>query len=87
VLDRKLRFVQITRGATHGLKLHYFSKLIEQVVQMERIVQNVEVVFVVPFGGKANFEKPTSAQVIGDLRAWKWKLEDLRVVEFKRAGQ
>jgi hypothetical protein len=86
VLDKKLRFVQITRGATHGLKLHYFSKLIKQVVQMQHIVENVEVVFVVPFGEKTNFEKPTHAQVIGDLRPWNWTLDDLRVVEFKRAG-
>jgi hypothetical protein len=83
VLDEKLRFVQITRGATHDLKLHYFSELIKQVVEA-RFVEHIEVVFVVPFGEKAKFKKPTQAQVTGDLRSWKWKLADLRVVEFKR---
>jgi hypothetical protein len=79
-----LRFVQVTRGATHSLKLDYFVKLITEVVK-QRQVASVEVVFVVPFGSADEFKPPTDAQVRGSLSEWKWQLSDLRTVQLKRS--
>jgi hypothetical protein len=84
VLDKKLRFVQLTRAATHDLKLDYFSLLIKEVAKT-RVVEEVEVVFVVPCNAKVEFKPPT--QTRGSLELWRWKLDNLRVVKFKRSGQ
>jgi hypothetical protein len=84
VLENCLRFVQVTRGATHSLKLDYFVKLITEVVK-QRQVASVEVVFVVPFGSADEFKRPTDAQVRGSLSEWKWQLSDLRTVQLKRS--
>jgi hypothetical protein len=81
-----LRFVQVTRGATHSLKLDYFAMFITEVVK-QRQVTSVEVVFVVPFGSADEFNPPSHAQTRGSLSQWTWKLADLRVVQLKRAGR
>jgi hypothetical protein len=86
VLSSGLRFLQVTRGATHSLKLDYFVKLITEVVK-QRQVTSVDVVFVVPFGKAEEFTPPTHAQTRGSLSKWNWELADLRIVQLKRAGR
>jgi hypothetical protein len=86
VLSSGLRFVQVTRGATHSLKLDYFVKLITEAVK-QRQVTSVEVLFVVPFGKADEFTRPTHAQTRGSLSKWNWELADLRIVQLKRAGR
>jgi hypothetical protein len=83
--DKRLRFVQITRGKTHGLKLSFFHTLIKHVVE-KREVESVEVVFVVPRGAKHEFKCPTATNVSGSLEPWGWKLVDLRVVKLDRTS-
>jgi hypothetical protein len=80
-----VRFVQVTRAATHTLKLHYFVEVIEQIVAANRQVEAVDVVFVVP--PDVEFQAPTAANVVGDLRAWNWNLSMLRVLKVNRSGQ
>jgi hypothetical protein len=82
VLPNSIRFVQVTRGQTHSLKLQYMRTLIAALVQIGRLVLTVEVVFVVPEGRCDNF---TLGQVTAQLGDWNWSPEQRRVAGFARS--
>ena len=78
ILATSVRFVQVTRGSTHSLKLQYMRALIDALVAINRRIESVDVVFVVPVGDCKKFNL-SSVRVVSDLRAWGWKLENARV--------
>ena len=83
VLEKSLRFVQVTRGGTHSLKLQYMRALIVELVRIGRVVETVDVVFVVPVEGKDDFTPPGSVE--SQLDDWGWALEHVRVAGFERS--
>lgn len=83
VLEKSLRFVQVTRAGTHSLKLQYMLALARELVRIGRVVETVDVVFVVPVEGKDDFTPPGSAGL--QLSEWGWTLEDVRVAGFERS--
>mmetsp|Transcript_999 Transcript_999/g.1221 ORF Transcript_999/g.1221 Transcript_999/m.1221 type:complete len:589 (-) Transcript_999:188-1954(-) len=73
-----IRFVQVTRGETHSLKLQYMQRFLND-SQLE--MNHVEVVFVVPI--MTEFNLPTQSSVSGRLN--NWNLKDLKVFYIERS--
>jgi hypothetical protein len=82
VLPNSIRFVQVTRGQTHSLKLQYLRALIGALVQIGRKVETVDVVFVVPESQCSTF---MLGPVTSHLREWEWTQDKRRVAGFARS--
>jgi hypothetical protein len=82
VLPDSIRFVQVTRGQMHSLKLQYMRTLIAALVQIGRTVETVDVVFVVPEGNCNDF---TLGRVTSQLDDWGWTRDQIRVAGFARS--
>jgi len=81
--ENSLRIVQVTRAASHSLKLHFVHLLIAPLVSVGFKVDKIDLVFVVPLDEVTKF-KLSATKVTGDLRAWGWKLGEERVLGLQR---
>ena len=69
----------------HPLKLEYVQLLIAALVDLGLIIENIDVVMVVPPENLDN-DIVTYAGVSGNLGHWGWSWENLRYVAFERTG-
>jgi hypothetical protein len=79
--SKTIRFVQVTRGETHDLKLHYMETFLRESGLVESMT-NVDVVFVIPVGN--SFILPTFGNVVGKLT--NWDADQQRVLCIKRSS-
>jgi energy-coupling factor transporter ATP-binding protein EcfA2 len=79
--SESIRFVQVTRGETHDLKLHFMETFLRESELVESMTK-VDVVFVVPL--ESSFTLPTYGNVIGSLT--NWDFEQLKVLRIKRSS-
>jgi hypothetical protein len=78
--------VQIKRGATHDLKIHYMASFLtafESHFEMNK-VDKVDIFMLI--SDKANFKVPSQSNATGSLTKWNWDLQQLRVVSVPRTG-
>jgi hypothetical protein len=83
----KLRFLQITRAKTHGLKLHFmksFTDAYNAAVDEVLRATAVEIIIVTDMHSAKDFVTPTHAQVVGSLSEYNWNLSDLVVAGFNK---
>jgi hypothetical protein len=52
---RTIRFVQVTVGQSHDLKMRYFADLVEGLRGKDIIIENAELFFLIPDNGRASF--------------------------------
>jgi hypothetical protein len=73
--NNTLRFVQVTMGKTHSLRLQFAVYLIETLVALGFKIETIDFVFLGPEGS----EPPKLTNVEGDLRPWgEWTVNDVR---------
>lgn len=83
----RLRFLQVTRAKTHGLKLHFmksFADAFNAAVDEDLRATAVEIVIVTAMHSAKDFVIPTHAQVVGSLSEYSWSLCDLIVAGFDK---
>jgi hypothetical protein len=74
-----VRFVQVTRAESHGLKLQYMHQFLHE---LNNKFTEIEIVFVVPTDQV--FNVPSYGSVIGRLKGW--ELSQLKVRHISRTG-
>jgi hypothetical protein len=82
LLDKKkLRFVQVTMGKTHSLRLQFAVSLIRTLVELGLEIETIDFVFLGPEGS----DRPRIENISGDLRPWEeWTVDDVRYLWLPR---